>query len=260
MRSISQTINSNKKTSIIPFITCGYPEVSNYIDLLLSIENSGASVIEIGIPNSDPLAEGLTIQYSSNLAIDNGINTLKCLEIVSEARNRGLKIPVVLMGYYNNILAYDIKNFCKDAKNSGIDGLIIADLPIFEASPIIEETEKNNISYIPLLSINSSDEIIKKATNIATGFIYCISVLGITGERKMTFDRVKNLVASVKNYSNSNIPVAVGFGVSDKSDVQNIGEFADAVVVGSALINRLRNCKKDDIIKTAESFIKSLVQ
>ena len=137
MRSISQTINSNKKTSIIPFITCGYPEVSNYIDLLLSIENSGASVIEIGIPNSDPLAEGLTIQYSSNLAIDNGINTLKCLEIVSEARNRGLKIPVVLMGYYNNILAYDIKSFCKDAKNSGIDGLIIADLPIFEASPII---------------------------------------------------------------------------------------------------------------------------
>ena len=110
MRSISQTINSNKKTSIIPFITCGYPEVSNYIDLLLSIENSGASVIEIGIPNSDPLAEGLTIQYSSNLAIDNGINTLKCLEIVSEARNRGLKIPVVLMGYYNNILAYDIKS------------------------------------------------------------------------------------------------------------------------------------------------------
>ena len=171
-----------------------------------------------------------------------------------------VKIPVVLMGYYNNILAYDIKSFCKDAKNSGIDGLIVADLPIFEASPIIEETEKNNISYIPLLSINSSDEIIKKATNIATGFIYCISVLGITGERKMTFDRVKNLVASVKNYSNSNIPVAVGFGVSDKSDVQNIGEFADAVVVGSALINRLRNCKKDDIIKTAESFIKSLVQ
>ena len=258
MRSISQTINSNKKTSIIPFITCGYPEVSNYIDLLLSIENSGASVIEIGIPNSDPLAEGLTIQYSSNLAIDNGINTLKCLEIVSEARIRGLSIPVVLMGYYNNILAYDIKNFCKDAKNSGIDGLIIADLPIFEASPIIEQTEKNNISYIPLLSVNSSDEIIEKATNIARGFIYCISVLGITGERKMTFERVKNLVASVKNHSN--VPVAVGFGVSDKSDVQNIGEFADAAVVGSALINRLRNCKNDDIIKTAESFIKNLVQ
>ena len=162
------------------------------------------------------------------------------------------------MGYYNNILAYDIKNFCKDAKNSGIDGLIIADLPIFEASPIIEETEKNNISYIPLLSVNSSDEIIEKATNIARGFIYCISVLGITGERKMTFERVKNLVASVKNHSN--VPVAVGFGVSDKSDVQNIGEFADAAVVGSALINRLRNCKNDDIIKTAESFIKNLVQ
>ena len=92
----------------------------------------------------------------------------------------------------------------------------------------------------------------------ARGFIYCISVLGITGERKMTFERVKNLVASVKNHSN--VPVAVGFGVSDKSDVQNIGEFADAAVVGSALINRLRNCKNDDIIKTAESFIKNLVQ
>ena len=120
------------------------------------------------------------------------------------------------------------------------------------AEPNVEELQEEEDGTKDLY------EIIEKATNIARGFIYCISVLGITGERKMTFERVKNLVASVKNHSN--VPVAVGFGVSDKSDVQNIGEFADAAVVGSALINRLRNCKNDDIIKTAESFIKNLVQ
>ena len=255
---ISNTIKANNKTAIIPFITCGYPDVKNFIKLLISIEKSGASVIEIGMPNSDPLAEGLTIQYSSTIAIQNGINTQKCLEIVSKARDEGLSIPVVLMGYYNNVLAYDIKKFCSDAKNSGVNGLIVADLPIFEASPIIKETEKNGISYVPLLSVNSSKEIIESVSKIATGFIYCVSVLGITGERKITFDRVEKLVETVKKLTD--IPVAVGFGVSDKLDVENIGKFADAAIIGSALINRLKNCENDNIIKTAESFIESLVE
>ena len=120
-----------------------------------------------------------------------------------------------------------------------------------------EETEKNDISYVPLLSVNSSKEIIESVSKIATGFIYCVSVLGITGERKITFDRVEKLVETVKKLTD--IPVAVGFGVSDKSDVENIGKFADAAIIGSALINRLKNCKNDNIIKTAESFIESLV-
>ena len=255
---ISEKINADSKTSIIPFITCGYPNIEDFIELLIAIENSGASVIEIGMPNSDPLAEGLTIQYSSSIAIKNGINTNKCIETVRMARSKGLTIPVVLMGYYNNILAYDIKKFCRDSNEAGVNGLIIADLPIYEADPIIYETNLNNISYIPLLSVNSPQSIIEKACKIASGFIYCVSVLGVTGERKVPFDRVENLVNSVKVHTDT--PVAVGFGVSNKSDVNNIGKFADAAIVGSALINQIKNNRDGNIIKITESFISSLIE
>jgi tryptophan synthase alpha subunit len=209
------------------------------------------------MPNSDPLAEGLTIQYSSTVALKNGVNTKICLQIVKKARDKGLKIPVVLMGYYNNVLAYDSEKFCIDAKESGVDGLIIADLPLFEAKSIVEHTKKNDLSYIPLLSVNSSNTIIEEASKLATGYIYCISVLGVTGERKVVFDRVKILSEMVKNHTN--VPIAVGFGVSSKSDVTEIGKFADAAIVGSALINKIRESKDDNIVDVAGKFISSLI-
>jgi len=254
---ISAAIKSNKKTSVIPFITCGYPNIENFVDLLISLEKSGSTIIEVGMPNSDPLAEGLTIQYSSTVALKNGVNTKICLQIVKKARDKGLKIPVVLMGYYNNVIAYDSEKFCIDAKESGVDGLIIADLPLFEAKFIVEHTKKNDLSYIPLLSVNSSNSIIEEASKLATGYIYCISVLGVTGERKVVFDRVKILSEMVKNHTN--VPVAVGFGVSSKSDVTEIGKFADAAIVGSALINKIRESKDDNIVDVAGKFISSLI-
>ncbi len=254
---ISAAIKSNKRTSVIPFITCGYPNIENFVDLLISLEKSGSTIIEVGMPNSDPLAEGLTIQYSSTVALKNGVNTKICLQIVKKARDKGLKIPVVLMGYYNNVLAYDSEKFCIDAKESGVDGLIIADLPLFEAKSIVEHTKKNDLSYIPLLSVNSSNTIIEEASKLATGYIYCISVLGVTGERKVVFDRVKILSEMVKNHTN--VPIAVGFGVSSKSDVTEIGKFADAAIVGSALINKIRESKDDNIVDVAGKFISSLI-
>ncbi len=254
---ISAAIKSNKRTSVIPFITCGYPNIENFVDLLISLEKSGSTIIEVGMPNSDPLAEGLTIQYSSTVALKNGVNTKICLQIVKKARDKGLKIPVVLMGYYNNVLAYDSEKFCIDAKESGVDRLIIADLPLFEANIIVEHTKKNDLSYIPLLSVNSSNTIIEEASKLATGYIYCISVLGVTGERKVVFDRVKILSEMVKNHTN--VPIAVGFGVSSKSDVTEIGKFADAAIVGSALINKIRESKDDNIVDVAGKFISSLI-
>ena len=248
---ISKVIQSNSKTAIIPFITCGYPNIENFINLLISLEKSGSSVIEIGMPNSDPLAEGLTIQYSSTVALENGVNTKICLDIVKKAREKGLKIPVVLMGYYNNVIAYDTEKFCLEAKDSGVDGLIIADLPVFESKSII------SLSYIPLLSVNSSSSVIEEACNLASGYVYCISVLGVTGERKVVFDRVKVLVEEVKK--NTSIPVAVGFGVSNKSDVSEIGKFADGAIIGSALINKIRESKDDNIVDVAGKFIASLI-
>jgi len=254
---ISNAIQSNKKTSVIPFITCGYPNVENFVDLLLSLEKSGSTIIEVGMPNSDPLAEGLTIQYSSMIALKNGVNTNICFDIIKKARNKGLKIPVVLMGYYNNVIAYDTERFCQQAKDSGVNGLIIADLPVYESKSIVNYTKKYDLSYIPLLSVNSSTAIIEEASKLATGYVYCISVLGVTGERKVVFDRVKILAETVKKYTD--VPVAVGFGVSNKSDVIEIGKFADGAIVGSALINKIRESKDDNIVDVAGKFISSLI-
>jgi len=254
---ISNAIQSNKKTSVIPFITCGYPNVENFVDLLISLEKSGSTIIEVGMPNSDPLAEGLTIQYSSMIALKNGVNTNICLDIIKKARNKGLKIPVVLMGYYNNVIAHDTEKFCIQAKDSGVDGLIIADLPVYESKSIVDYTKKYDLSYIPLLSVNSSKSIIEEASKIASGYVYCISVLGVTGERKVVFDRVKILAQMVKKHTN--VPVAVGFGVSNKSDVIEIGKFADCAIVGSALINKIRESKDDNIVDVAGKFISSLI-
>tara|TARA_B100000902_G_C27292551_1_gene908004 strand:+ start:1212 stop:1979 length:768 start_codon:yes stop_codon:yes gene_type:complete len=254
---ISKAIQSNNNTAVIPFITCGFPDVENFVDLLIALEKSGSSVIEIGMPNSDPLAEGLTIQYSSTVALNNGVNTKVCLQIVKKAREKGLKIPVVLMGYYNNVIAYDIEKFCKEAKESGVDGLIIADLPVFESKTLVDYLKKYDLSYIPLLSVNSSKSVIEEACKLATGYVYCISVLGVTGERKVVFDRVKILVEQVRNYTS--VPVAVGFGVSNKSDIAEIGKFADGAIIGSALINKIRETKDDNIVDVAGKFISSLI-
>ena len=254
---ISKAIQSNNNTAVIPFITCGFPNVENFVDLLIALEKSGSSVIEIGMPNSDPLAEGLTIQYSSTVALNNGVNTKVCLQIVKKAREKGLKIPVVLMGYYNNVIAYDIEKFCNEAKESGVDGLIIADLPVFESKTLVDYLKKYDLSYIPLLSVNSSKSVIEEACKLATGYVYCISVLGVTGERKVVFDRVKILVEQVRNYTS--VPVAVGFGVSNKSDIAEIGKFADGAIIGSALINKIRETKDDNIVDVAGKFISSLI-
>ena len=254
---ISKAIQTNNNTAVIPFITCGFPDVENFVDLLIALEKSGSRVIEIGMPNSDPLAEGLTIQYSSTVALNNGVNTKVCLQIVKKAREKGLKIPVVLMGYYNNVIAYDIEKFCKEAKESGVDGLIIADLPVFESKTLVDYLKKYDLSYIPLLSVNSSKSVIEEACKLATGYVYCISVLGVTGERKVVFDRVKILVEQVRNYTS--VPVAVGFGVSNKSDIAEIGKFADGAIIGSALINKIRETKDDNIVDVAGKFISSLI-
>ena len=176
---------------------------------------------------------------------------------MKKAREKGLSIPVVLMGYYNNIIAYDSEKFCSKSKRSGVDGLIVADLPVFESKSVIELSKKYDLAYIPLLSVNSSESIIKEASMLATGCVYCISVLGVTVERKVTFDRVKILADKAKQYSK--VPVAVGFGVSNRSDVTEIGKFADAAVIGSALINKIRESKDDNIVDVAGKFISSLI-
>tara|TARA_B100000029_G_scaffold509956_1_gene600313 strand:+ start:2155 stop:2952 length:798 start_codon:yes stop_codon:yes gene_type:complete len=247
--------NKKGRIALIPFITAGYPSVEGFINVVKGLVDGGSDVIEIGMPFSDPIAEGPTIQKSSHIAIENGINIKKSLDLVEKIRSSGINIPIVMMGYINPILSIGVSNFAKLATNVGVNGLIIADIPNEELKQIQISSEENSLDTIPLISLNSSKKRIELGCKYAQGFIYCISILGVTGSRSSVSLDVKEKVKMVKNFTN--IPVGVGFGVSKPSHVKNIKEYADAVIVGSALIDEIAKTKNQPG-NTAKKFISNL--
>jgi tryptophan synthase alpha subunit len=195
----------------------------------------GADVIELGVPFSDPLAEGPTIQRSSFAALENGVTPSKCLDVVRELRARGMEAPLILMGYYNPILAYGVGEFCRDAAQAGADGFIVVDLPPEESADFHRECEKYNLRLIYLLAPTSSPERIARVAKLASGFIYCVSVTGVTGARDDLPVGLSEFVERVRTFSD--LPIAVGFGISQHKHFQLVGRIADAAVIGSAIID-----------------------
>lgn len=259
--SISSALRSENqrgKINLIPFLTAGYPSIEENIEILQAIISQGlVSTIEVGIPFSDPIAEGRTIQKSSSIALKNGVDIEKTFKIVEKAtKYNNYQTPIVSMGYYNPILKFGIENFCKSANQIGIKGLIIADIPNDELSKIQSIANRNNIDTIPLIPLNSSNERLVNACKIGQGFIYCVSVLGVTGSRENLSKRVQKIVKKVKTYTN--LPVAVGFGISKPSHIKQISQFADAAVIGSALIDIISDSNKNDLIESVIAFISKL--
>ncbi|MBI64489.1 MAG: tryptophan synthase subunit alpha [Chloroflexi bacterium] len=259
LNKITESINNASKegrTALIPFITIGYPSINSTVEIVKKLDENGADVIELGIPFSDPLAEGKTIQKSSQIALENGANISTCLKIVKEIKTSGVKKPIVCMGYYNPILAMGINKFCEEASLSGVDGIIIADLPASESGPLFRAAKDYGISLIPLLALTSEQKSIELSCKLASGFIYCISVLGVTGSRTSINHKVKELVSNVKKFTN--IPVAVGFGISKPKHIKEVGEFADAAVFGAALIDHIQSNKNNSPEDNAGKFIMNL--
>ena len=259
LNKITESINkaSNEgRTALIPFITIGYPTIYSTIEIVKKLDQNGADVIELGIPFSDPLAEGTTIQKSSQISLENGTNISTCLKIVKKIKSSGVTKPIVCMGYYNPILSMGINRFCEEASLSGVDGIIIADLPGSESGPLLRVANEYGISLIPLLALTSEQKSIELACNFASGFIYCISVLGVTGSRTSINHKVKELVSNVKKFTNT--PVAVGFGISKPQHIKEVGEFADAAVFGAALIDHIQSNKNISPEDNAGEFIMNL--
>lgn len=222
------------------FLTAGYPDLDSTADLILGFEKNGADLIELGMPFSDPLADGPTIQQASNTAIKNGITMKRIFEIVSEVRESS-QIPIILMGYINPVLRFGVAEFCKQASESGVDGLIIPDAPLEESSLISEEAEKNNLDIIYLVAPNSTDERMKKVDQASRGFVYCVSVTGVTGARQG--DEVAKSVSKFIDRVNANVvnnPKLVGFGIKNHEDAQVISKDLDGFIVGSALIDTIK--------------------
>lgn len=243
MNRIQKTFNNKKADEKLMslFLTAGFPDLDSTVDLILGFEKNGADIIELGMPFSDPLADGPTIQYSSDTAIKNGISMDKIFGMVKEVRKQS-EIPVILMGYMNPVLHYGVEKFCRDAEKAGVDGLIIPDIPIEEGGIIGDCASKCSLSLIYLVAPNTSDERMKQADEKSKGFVYCVSVTGVTGARDG--NEVSQSISRFIKRVNTNIvknPVMVGFGIKSHKDAVAIASDTHGFIVGSALIDTIKN-------------------
>ncbi len=225
------------RTGFLAFLTVGYPDAKSTPGLARALAAGGADIIELGIPFSDPLAEGPTIQAASFKALERGVTVETCLGVVRELRGSGFEAPVVFMGYYNPILAYGVEEFARDAAAAGADGVIPVDLPPEESGALEAACRKHGLRLIYLLAPTSTDERIQAVAERASGFIYCVSLTGVTGARSELPPGLDEFVRRVRKYTN--LPVAVGFGISRPEHFSAVGRIADAAAIGSAIIDEI---------------------
>ena len=251
-----ENLQLNDKKGIILYLTTGIPDNETTAELALELFNSGADIIELGIPFSDPLADGVTIQQSSQKALEKGVNIDTCFDVCKMIRNKNDNNPIVLMGYFNPILQYGLDEFISKAKSCGVDGIIVPDLPLEESLILLEKCSSNDIKLIYLIAPTTSTERIKEICKNGDGFLYCVSVAGITGARATLSAEGINLVKEVKQYST--VPVPLGFGISTKIHLAEVNKHADAGIIGSALVNIISNSDENTVVQNATDFLKEL--
>ena len=246
MSRIAETFKN--KPIFMPYFPLGYPDLNTSIDVTEALAKNGADLIEIGLSFSDPLADGPVIQHATQIALEKGITVKKSLEAVKELRRRSVDIPLVLMGYYNPMLAYRLENFVSDAIDASADGFIVPDLPLEES----DEFEKvaGDLPLIRMLAPTSSPERMEMIARNAKGFIYLVSVTGVTGERRSISDGLGDLIARVREHTSA--PVCVGFGISTPDQAKHVGALADGVIVGSACVKAIGGSEKP--VETAKQF------
>lgn len=240
-----------KRPALIPFIM-GYD--GDTLALLDTLAENGSDLIEIGIPFSDPMADGVVIQAAGLRALAAGASLKKILGLVAEFRTRNKNTPIILMGYYNPIYIYGPEKFCKDAAAAGVDGVIIVDLPPEEEGEITGHLAKNKIDFIRLIAPTSTGERLKKLTRTASGFIYYIAVAGITGGKSASTEELQQRLTEIR--SHTTLPIAVGFGIKTPEQAAALKNTADAVVVGSVLVELIHQAK--DKNAAAGEFIRQL--
>eukprot|EP01114_Cavostelium_apophysatum_P014781 TRINITY_DN3918_c0_g1_i1.p1 TRINITY_DN3918_c0_g1~~TRINITY_DN3918_c0_g1_i1.p1 ORF type:complete len:683 (-),score=161.37 TRINITY_DN3918_c0_g1_i1:8-2056(-) len=241
---------AQKKAAFVAFTTAGYPTLDATVPVLLSLEAGGADIIELGVPHSDPIADGPTIQEASTIALKNGITWGKTLSAVKEARAKGLKVPVVLMGYTNPFYAQGLEKSMQDASEAGIDGVIAVDLPPEESSEFRGYCKKHNISFIPLVAPVTSHYRLSYIDSIADTFVYCVSLLGVTGARDKLPDELPAFIRRVRKHIKA--PLAIGFGISSRESFVQVSKLGDGIVVGSSIVKALTAAPKDKVADAAK--------
>jgi len=255
MSRLKKVFDQKKNRVLNVFCTAGYPELESTVTIMRSLQENGAAIIELGMPYSDPLADGPVIQHSSSIALANGMTIKKLFQQLKNFRNE-ITIPVVLMGYMNPVLQYGFEKFCEDAASVGIDGLIIPDLPEFEfESEYGDIIKKYELDFIFLITPETSTERVKKLDALSSGFLYAVSSSSTTGATKNNTN-LPEYLKKVKELRLKN-PVLLGFGIKDKESFEAACQFADGAIIGSAYIKALGNSA--DVNVTTKSFLSSVL-
>ncbi len=252
MSRIAAVFQKAGHKALIPYITVGYPDTSATLKAISLLAENGADIIELGIPFSDPLADGATIQESSYQALLKGVNTDTCLEIARQAREK-TSVPLVFMTYYNPILQYGLEKFCQACFLAGIDGLIVPDLPPEEGTSLESIAHKKGLDLIYLLAPTSTPERIQMVAERSSGYIYLVSVAGVTGARSSLPTDLTSFICRVRQATQK--PLCVGFGISTPEQAGQIGKLADGVIIGSKLIQLM---KEDKTLHSLAEFIRSV--
>ena len=236
IRSTFEDLRRKGRPALMPYLTVGHPSLDLTLDLVPAAVEAGADLIELGIPFSDPLADGATVQHATQTALEQGTTLESCFETMGKLREQGIDIPLIPMGYYNPILQRGTSNFCKAAAIAGADGIIVPDLPPEEADELWQACQDTGLDLIFLLAPTSDEDRIKRIINLSTGFIYLVSLTGVTGARDKLPVELESFVQRVR--SMTDLPLAVGFGIGSPAEAQRVAQVADGVIVGSAIVQR----------------------
>ncbi len=255
MSRINAVFGRPRHPALVAYVTAGYPDIEATLNVVPVLEENGCDIIELGIPFSDPLADGATIQKASAQALKKGVTPGLCLDIARQLRQR-VKIPLIFMTYYNPVYHYGLQEFCRACAGSGADGLIIPDLPPEEGATLEAVTRENDLDLIYLLAPNSTDKRIRLVAEHSRGFIYLVSITGVTGARDSLPADLTGFVSRVRGLAHQ--PLCVGFGISTQEQAAQVATIADGVIVGSRLIQLMEN--DNSSFPSTGDFVKQLRQ
>ncbi|TPX41361.1 tryptophan synthase [Synchytrium endobioticum] len=247
---------AENKPVFVAFVTAGFPEPDDTVEVLLALQEGGADIIELGVPFSDPIADGPTIQAAGHQALKYGIDIDRCIEFTRQARYKGLTIPVLLMGYYNPFLNYGEAKLLQACRDVGISGFIVVDLPPEESVRFRDSCAEQGLSYVPMIAPSTTESRIKSLVTVADTFIYVVSTMGVTGARDQVNQELPNIVARIRKFTD--VPLAVGFGVASRHQFQAVAQHADGVVIGSQIITTLSTAAKGERAQKVKEFALSV--
>jgi tryptophan synthase alpha chain len=249
-------ITMNRRPSLVAYVTCGDPDMETTKAVVLAAIDAGADAIELGVPFSDPVADGPVIQRASERALRRGTTLSQVLSVAADVRTQRPRAGLIVFSYLNPILRFGLERFCKEAKAAGVDGALVTDLPVEEAGEYLRRMRRHGLATVFLAAPTSTDERLRRIAEVSTGFVYAVSRTGVTGARREMASDARELVTRLRRFTS--LPIAVGFGISEPEHVAEVGGFADAAVVGSAIVKIIEGSAAQSAPGAVAEFVRKL--